>query len=213
MGLHISHYRTLSGPPDRGSSRFSLSSDTLERPHFLLRDSRIFCGSSIIRLLTTSPTPPPPSRPRAQAGDARTVPARPQDATRASPPAATTARSKQMPKRVRRDEPTHFEGVEVVSEIRSLREGLLLTVAILNKLHERIDSVMVNLDPSPGIQLATGAFRMKRVGTIMPRETAKVSFVLKVLSGGDPSKIGGYVEFLGQTFGRVPIPPPTIIQQ
>ncbi len=102
--------------------------------------------------------------------------------------------------------------VRVVSLVSLRREGYLLTVTIENISPERLDMVMVSVNPPSGIAIEVGSFRMQRLGTIMPREKKSALVNLKYL-GGNLSEIGGYVEFLGRDFGRMPLPPPKLPDQ
>ncbi|PNX52561.1 MAG: hypothetical protein BV458_08920 [Thermoplasmata archaeon M9B2D] len=90
-------------------------------------------------------------------------------------------------------------GVRVTTKLKKMREAVSLQVTVHNGSDSKIDMVVVDLDLPAGIDPAIGSFRMQRLGSIPAGQTESKEFLLN-LRGGDLSKLGGYVEFLGASY-------------
>jgi hypothetical protein len=121
------------------------------------------------------------------------------------------SRDKAQKEREKREKAVRETGVRVAAKIVRERELLRLTVDIKNGSTSHIDMVVVDLDLPTGIDAETGSFRMQRLGTINAGESKSVDFVLRPM-GGEPSEIGGHVEFLGASYevSKIPLPSPTM---
>ncbi|MFW9960932.1 MAG: hypothetical protein ACFFDV_07935 [Candidatus Thorarchaeota archaeon] len=90
-------------------------------------------------------------------------------------------------------------GVRVTTKLKKMREAVSLQVTVHNGSDSKIDMVVVDLDLPTGIDPAIGSFRMQRLGSIPAGQAESKEFLLN-LRGGDLSKLGGYVEFLGASY-------------
>ncbi len=90
-------------------------------------------------------------------------------------------------------------GVKVTTKMKKLRDAISLQVTVHNGSDSKIDMVVVDLDLPAGIDPAIGSFRMQRLGSIPAGQAESKEFLLN-LRGGDISKLGGYVEFLGASY-------------
>jgi hypothetical protein len=138
------------------------------------------------------------------------APSRPaQRAQRMSAERRTASQSKVEEARKKKQAIVDASGVKVQSKIRRENDELLLTVLVNNGSGHQIDMVVVDIDLPADIHTSTGSFRMQRLGTVSPGETEVVEFRLQN-RGGDPSEIGGHVEFLGASYevSKIPLPPP-----
>ena len=116
---------------------------------------------------------------------------------------------KMQKEREKREAAVRQTGVTVTAKIKRERELLKLNVRITNASNSHINMVVVDLDLPSGIDAETGSFRMQRLGTINAGETKTANFILRPM-GGEPSEIGGHVEFLGASYevSKIPIPVP-----
>jgi hypothetical protein len=107
-----------------------------------------------------------------------------------------------------RDSKIQARGVRVTAKIKKIRETLLLKVTVHNGSDSQIDMVVVDLDIPAGIDPAIGSFRMQRLGSIPAGQSETKEFLLNP-RGGDFTKLGGYVEFLGASYemSKIPLPP------
>ncbi|MGY5881384.1 MAG: hypothetical protein RTV31_14125 [Candidatus Thorarchaeota archaeon] len=119
------------------------------------------------------------------------------------------SRDKAQKERDRREAAVRETGVSVAAKIVRERELFRLTVGITNGSNSHIDMVVVDLDLPSGIDAEIGSFRMQRLGTINAGEMKTVEFMLRPM-GGEPSDIGGHVEFLGASYevSKIPLPVP-----
>ncbi|TFG29930.1 hypothetical protein EU528_09000 [Candidatus Thorarchaeota archaeon] len=119
------------------------------------------------------------------------------------------SRDKAQQERDRRERAVKETGVSVAAKIVKERELLRLTVKIKNGSNSHINMVVVDLDLPSGIDAEVGSFRMQRLGTINAGETKSADFILRPM-GGEPSDIGGHVEFLGASYevSKIPLPVP-----
>ena len=108
-----------------------------------------------------------------------------------------------------RESKVQASGVRVSAKMKKSRESILLTVTVHNGSDSKIDMVVVDIDLPAGIDAAIGSFRMQRLGSILAGQSESKEFLLD-LRGGDPSQIGGYVEFLGASYEVSKIPLPAI---
>jgi len=90
-------------------------------------------------------------------------------------------------------------GVRVTTKMKKIRDAVSLQVTVHNGSDSKIDMVVVDLDLPAGIDPAIGSFRMQRLGSIPAGQAESKEFLL-TLRGGDLSKLGGYVEFLGASY-------------
>ena len=100
-------------------------------------------------------------------------------------------------------------GVRVTAKMKKIREAVSLNVTVHNGSDSKIDMVVVDLDLPSGIDPAIGSFRMQRLGSILSGQSESKEFLLN-LRGGDPTKVGGHVEFLGASYEVSKIPLPSI---
>ena len=108
-----------------------------------------------------------------------------------------------------RESKVQASGVRVSAKMKKSQESILLTVTVHNGSDSKIDMVVVDIDLPAGIDAAIGSFRMQRLGSILAGRSESKEFLLN-LRGGDPSQIGGYVEFLGASYEVSKIPLPAI---
>ncbi len=108
-----------------------------------------------------------------------------------------------------RESKVKASGVRVSAKMKKSQESILLTVTVHNGSDSKIDMVVVDVDLPAGIDAAIGSFRMQRLGSILAGQSQSKEFLLNV-RGGDPSQIGGYVEFLGASYEVSKIPLPAI---
>jgi hypothetical protein len=92
-------------------------------------------------------------------------------------------------------------GVRVTAKMKKLREVISLKVTVHNGSDSKIDMVVVDS--------AIGSFRMQRLGSIPAGQSESKEFLLNP-RGGDLTKLGGYVEFLGASYEVSKIPLPAI---
>lgn len=116
---------------------------------------------------------------------------------------------KAQQERERRELAVRKTGVTVAARLVQKHELLHLSVSIKNGSTSHIDMVVVDLNLPSGIDTETGSFRMQRLGTINAGESKTANFMLRPM-GGNPSDIGGDVEFLGASYevSKIPIPFP-----
>jgi len=80
---------------------------------------------------------------------------------------------------------------------------------VTNNTTSRIEMVVVDVDLPEGIDMATGSFRMQRLGTISPDDTEFAHFKLNLV-GGSLEDLRGHVEFMSDTYEiskmELPIP-------
>lgn len=157
---------------------------------------------SIIRILTGATMTPTKKK-------AKTAAVAKTQSETASASRHQISRDKAQKERDRREKAVKETGVDVAAKIERERELLRLTVAIMNGSNSHIDMVVVDLDLPSGIDAEIGSFRMQRLGTINAGETKTVDFMLRPM-GGEPSEIGGHVEFLGASYevSKIPLPVP-----
>jgi len=119
------------------------------------------------------------------------------------------SRDKAQKERERRVKAVRETGVSVAAKLVKDRELFRLTVSVKNGSTSHIDMVVVDLDLPAGIDAEIGSFRMQRLGTINAGEAKSIDFMLRPM-GGDPTIIGGYVEFLGASYevSKIPLPEP-----
>jgi hypothetical protein len=119
------------------------------------------------------------------------------------------SQEKAQREREKREKALLETGVRVSSKLVRERELIRLTVGIKNGSTSHIDMVVVDLDLPPGIDAEIGSFRMQRLGTINAGESKSVDFILRPM-GGNPAHLGGYVEFLGDSYevSKIPLPEP-----
>jgi hypothetical protein len=109
----------------------------------------------------------------------------------------------------KRDSQIQASGVRVTAKLKKIRETLQLKVTVHNGSDSQIDMVVVDLEIPAGIDPAIGSFRMQRLGSIPAGQSETKDFLLNP-RGGDITKIGGYVEFLGASYEVSKIPLPAI---
>jgi hypothetical protein len=102
-------------------------------------------------------------------------------------------------------------GVKVQSILKRMKKELILEVIVKNGSSNQIDMVVVDIDLPADINTSISSFRMQRLGTIGIGQTEVAEFKLQD-RGGDVSKIGGHVEFLGASYevSKLTLPPPEI---
>jgi hypothetical protein len=108
-----------------------------------------------------------------------------------------------------RESQVQASGVRVTTKTRKLREMISLMVTVHNGSNSKIDMVVVDLNLPAGVDPAIGSFRMQRLGSIPAGQSESKEFLLN-LRGGDLTKLGGYVEFLGASYEVSKIPLPAI---
>ncbi len=98
-------------------------------------------------------------------------------------------------------------GVRVTTKLKKIRETVSLQVTVHNGSDSKIDMVVVDLDLPAGIDPSIGSFRMQRLGSIPAGQAESKEFLLN-LRGGNLTKLGGYVEFLGASYevSKIPLP-------
>ncbi len=104
---------------------------------------------------------------------------------------------------------TQSHGVSVTSVVTKEHDHIVLAVKVANLSDFNIEMVVVDIDLPYGIDMATGSFRMTRLGKISSGDTEIAQFRLK-LYDGDISKIEGHVEFMSGNLeiSQMKIPPP-----
>jgi len=116
---------------------------------------------------------------------------------------------KSQKEREKREAAVRQTGVTVAAKLVKERDLLRLYVKINNASNSNINMVVVDLNLPSGIDAEVGSFRMQRLGTITAGETKTAEFVLRPM-GGEPTEIGGYVEFLGASYevSKIALPVP-----
>lgn len=110
----------------------------------------------------------------------------------------TSLRKKQKPVKTEpKPEPrvTQSHGVDVSAVVTKKHEKLVLTVVVSNTSAYNIEMVVIDIDLPEGIDMASGSFRMARLGKITSGDTESAQFLLKQYDGKF-SDIQGHVEFM-----------------
>lgn len=157
---------------------------------------------SVISLLMGTQRKPIKAATR-QAGELRT------QAESTSASRRQISKEKAQKEREKREKALRETGVRVTSKLVREHELIRLTVGIKNGSTSHIDMVVVDLNLPQGIDPEIGSFRMQRLGTINAGESKSVDFILRPV-GGNPAELGGYVEFLGDSYevSKIPLPAP-----
>jgi len=138
----------------------------------------------------------------------------PRSATRVRQQTDTSRRHRESAERSKqegqeRDSRIQARGVRVTTKLKKVHETVLLTVTVHNGSDSQIDMVVVDLELPAGIDPAIGSFRMQRLGSIPAGQSESKEFILNP-RGGDLTKLGGYVEFLGASYEVSKLPLPAI---